>query len=135
MSISNILDKVYPVGSLYITTSKTNPLETLITNSKWELIKEGNTIFTGSDSKLGTYVEAGLPNITGSFLGNKYANLDDTLDVTGCFYQEGSSNRGASGGDARKLVHLDASRSNAIYGKSTTVQPPALYVKIFKRIS
>ena len=129
MSISNILDKVYPVGSLYITTSKTNPLETLITNSKWELIKEGNTIFTGSDSKLGTYVEAGLPNITG-----KFGNIRDAASSSGCFYFEsgngiGDNRRGGS------VVAFDASRSNAIYGKSTTVQPPALYVKIFKRIS
>ena len=30
-------------------------------------------------------------------------------------------------------LHFDASRSSAIYGKSTTVQPPALAVNIWKR--
>lgn len=133
MSISNILDKVYPVGSLYITTSKTNPLEALITNSKWELIKEGNTIFTGSDSKLGTYVEAGLPNITGEVIMGT-ANQTQSNGVFTVTSSGSKSDPTGSGRLSGKL-NFNASRSNAIYGKSTTVQPPALYVKIFKRIS
>lgn len=128
------MDKLYPIGSLYITTNITNPLESLITGSKWETIKEGNTIFTGSDDKLGTCIEAGLPNIE----GNLY--LQSVSPVTfgdGAFEKTSVTDGetyGGSGSYTRVNMNFDASRANSIYGKSDTVQPPSIYVKIFKRI-
>ena len=74
----------------------------------------------------GQVKEAGLPNITGVFAYG--AGLVDN-SVSGCFYLNeyeqaihGYTGPGNSLGD----VFMDASRSNAIYGKSNTVQPPAL---------
>ena len=72
-------------------------------------------------------IGAGLPNITGKF---------EPI----CVWTEGSSGTGAIGSEHVKNVNttggaaqldmsrltLDASRSDAIYGASATVQPPAL---------
>ena len=74
---------------------------------------------------VGQVKEAGLPNITGVF--SYGAGLADT--PFGCFYmneQEPAIHNYTNGGNYRGDVCMDASRSNAIYGKSNTVQPPAL---------
>ena len=82
----------------------------------------------------GTTAEAGLPNITGSFVANVRAGKHT---VSGAIT---ASNRlattGADNSDAE--VHkfsLDASKSNAIYGRSATVQPAAYYVHIWRRVA
>ena len=83
----------------------------------------------------GAMVEAGLPNITGtlsSVMGSFYAYPSGN----GAFSVEGigrSLENGSSGnyGD----ISFDASKSNAIYGRSTTVQPAAYYVCIWKRVA
>lgn len=86
----------------------------------------------GSDTA-GTILEAGLPNITGataSSSGNYGVMVQTGFSGSGAFY--GNSQQFpawlASGGDRQGLSSLsfDASRSNTIYGNSTTVQPPAL---------
>ena len=80
------------------------------------------------DGKWG-YLEAGLPNITGRFEGN---GDDGTAHKTGCFYQ-GNAMSGGNGGTGGAYIHFNASRSSAIYGKSTTVQPPAIKVRVVTR--
>ena len=87
---------------------------------------EGSTI-------AGTIKAAGLPNITGGDNANICAvKSDKTASYTssgalavGSSYsttvaQDSSSVRGF------QKLYFDASHSNSIYGKSTTVQPPAL---------
>ena len=73
---------------------------------------------------VGQVKEAGLPNITGSFAYG--AGLADT--PLGCFYinEPEPAVHGDISGSLRGDVLMDASRSNTIYGKSNTVQPPAL---------
>ncbi len=71
-------------------------------------------------------IAAGLPNITGRFDGN---GNDGTQHKTGCFYQ-GAGVSGSDGAQGGAYIHLDASRSSSIYGKSKTVQPPARTVKV-----
>lgn len=92
--------------------------------------------FTGLRDSVGDYVEAGLPNITGTinnamFLGN---NGDAVPTGTGAFkvnsynsqalYQGNTSNRTDSWA-------FDASRSNATYGNSDTVQPKATQMYLY----
>lgn len=75
---------------------------------------------------VGQVKEAGLPNITGYFAYG--AGLADD-SASGCFYineQEPAIHNYTGEGNNRGDVYMDASRSNAIYGKSNTVQPPAL---------
>jgi hypothetical protein len=71
----------------------------------------------------GKKTEAGLPNITGSF-GSVAANATGT-PVTGAFYYGSHMNNIKWLHDDAQEVIFNASRSNAIYGRSSTVQPPA----------
>lgn len=77
-------------------------------------------------------IAAGLPNIEGSFKSNSqrtYLNGEYTgalraLGIDGELRQGANSGRGEIG------FIFDASLSNAIYGNSNTVQPPAISVII-----
>ena len=83
-----------------------------------------------------------MPNITGgieSTNGSGYQFLADKLTATsGAFSVTGSGAKLGISADSTQSwgyegFYLDASKSNSIYGKSNTVQPPALVVNIWKR--
>ena len=95
----------------------------------------------------GTTVDAGLPNITGNF--NSRPHMTGSQNVGGSItYADGklfvhlpqaSDNKDnsmteASGFYKDDVTFFDASRSNPIYGNSTTVQPATYYINIWKRI-
>ena len=90
----------------------------------------------GSNENLGTVKEAGLPNITGSFNSaiNNYrvGNISAEGAFTG---STGSVDGSATGSDCVKatVISFNASRSNSIYGKSDTVQPPTISVNYIIR--
>jgi len=78
---------------------------------------------------VGAVIDAGLPNITGkaTFLNSDGVNQGLYPDK-GAFYW-GEYNAGivaGSSGKGKRDLMIDASRSNPIYGRSDTVQPPAL---------
>ena len=82
--------------------------------------------FLEGNSVAGTVKEAGLPNITGSFIAVYYGN-----PVSGAFKSEfGGHTKNRSDSDGQK-ISLDASLSSPIYGKSDTVQPPSVTVRYF----
>lgn len=101
----------------------------------WEQIASDRVLMGASSSHAaGTTVEDGLPNITGSFV----ANVRDGMNaVSGAFTSSRYSNlTGANNSDAYVYkFSLDASKSNAIYGRSRTVQPAAYYVHIWRRVA
>ena len=80
-------------------------------------------------SEVGTYVEAGLPNITGSFDNVLYQNFNGSNDID----PKGAIDNPSIGGNAFTAVAtkingndgigFDASLSNNKYGASSTVQP------------
>ena len=75
---------------------------------------------TTDTSKVNAMVEAGLPNITGEF-GAFYNNYQ-----SGAFYVVASGVNGHGNANTQNVrVGFDASRSSAIYGNSSTVQPPS----------
>lgn len=79
-------------------------------------------------------MEAGLPNITGSFV--VYTEGKYLGQCKGAFTAETTSLSGESNvlrGSAPEY-DFDASKSNPIYGNSETVQPPAHIVTFWKRI-
>nr|DAH64342.1 MAG TPA: tail fiber protein [Caudoviricetes sp.] len=82
--------------------------------------------FAEGSATPGTVKEAGLPNITGSSGAPYYTAL--SISDFGAFYAEGDYSVPISNNGSTQLsnVRFDASRSNSIYGKSDTVQPPAL---------
>lgn len=81
--------------------------------------------FIQGSTTSGEEKEAGLPNITGTF----YHDPNVKLSLSGAFSYTGGSSINLQNDAANKnsgYVSFDASKSNPIYGKSTTVQPPAL---------
>lgn len=75
----------------------------------------------------GTTLAAGLPNIIGGY-GN-FRMQSDSVYQTGALYASGGpstiSGMG-SGATALNIMVFDASKYNPIYGRSASVQPPAL---------
>ena len=131
-----ILEALYPVGSIYITTANTCPLSSLITGSTWALVSSGR-VLQGADVNhtVGTTIEAGLPNITGSLAISSAQGFRNEVGVFSGAFKNGDALSASSGGEALAgcKADFDASLSNSIYGNSTTVQPPAYYVNIFER--
>lgn len=80
----------------------------------------------GTESSVGQTLNAGLPNITAGFTAYTYKDGSPSGKIKS---KIGNTNQVQSGGgDDRSFVEfsLDASRNSAIYGKSNTVQPPAV---------
>lgn len=71
-------------------------------------------------------IPAGLPNITGMFGGDGLVGFSSVLVTDGCFYKYQDRGTGCRYHDDSADVGFDASRSNPIYGRSNTVQPPAV---------
>lgn len=73
----------------------------------------------GATDEIGSLVEAGLPNITGTTIGrnNGYAS--------GAFAIGGFSADAYEGTVPNHVMTFDASRCSSIYGNSTTVTPPS----------
>ena len=88
--------------------------------------------FTGVRSSVGDYVEAGVPNITA-----KVQFTGDTNAVAGGGAAYATDDfryhdQGAGGGvNSASSVLIDASKQNAIYGNSNTVQPKATEMYLY----
>ena len=87
------------------------------------------------DTSPRTVKAAGLPNITGAFNAQQNKSNNWALQAKGAFVHNtpysGVINSGE--GAAGYGYSFDASKSNFIYGNSTTVQPPALTVRFLIR--
>lgn len=88
---------------------------------------------TSDASQLGALVEAGLPNITGSY-GN---NIGETASIAtnSALYITNQRGHAAWSGSTSvnrcNSLNLDASRSSSIYGNSSTVQPQTIKVLLY----
>lgn len=137
----SLFNAIYPVGSIYIGTQSICPMEIAIPGSSWELLEAGRALWTGNGSNGNTTIAAGLPNATGyaSFSANGSADyLLGIVNTGGALYgtTDVYSSHGIGGGGGHsgaKRLQLDASRSSSIYGQSTTVQPPAYVVNVWRR--
>lgn len=85
--------------------------------------------FVGLRDSVGSYVEAGLPNITGT---SNFSATGNQFSGEGAFTKSvrGTAVAGSSLGTYWK-PYLDASDSNSIYGNSDTVQPPATQMYLY----
>ncbi len=133
----DVLNTVYPVGSIYISVSSANP-STFI-GGEWEQIAQGRTLFGAGELNNITYtagetIDAGLPDHAhygyaaphdvdnsasqGYPLKNRHVSYR-TTDRGGTYYTT--------------LQQSLASVYNPIYGNSETVQPNAYVVYMFRR--
>lgn len=132
-ALNTKLAALYPVGSIYVGTQSTCPLASLISGSTWTKVPSSRVLQTSSSNHAAnTTMEAGLPNITGTFFGENDAG---NYTYTGAFYKTSTGNkRGIGSTDSDNYqTGFDASRSSSIYGKSTTVQPAAYIVNVWRR--
>ena len=134
----------YPVGSIFQTVSSTSPAA--LFGGTWQEIAWNRVLMgAGSTHPAGSTVEAGLPNITGSFTtkstdvgGSPFSGDANVLSAKGslAFSEKSTSYGGYTGHSGSQYnIQFDASRSNPIYGRSATVQPAAYYVHIWRRVA
>lgn len=136
------------IGDAIVTTVKTSPAARY-KNTTWELVAQNRVpMGAGDGHKGGETVEAGLPNITGNFssrphmngnfgTGGSIVSADGKLFVHLPQASDEKDNSMTETGRPYKndVTFFDASRSNPIYGNSTTVQPPAYYFYFWRRVS
>ena len=87
----------------------------------------------------GTVKAAGLPNITGSIksyssIGAGLIGNDNNNARSGAFHAGSAGSYGVEyNGEysSKCALNFTASKSNTIYGASTTVQPPALTMRMY----
>lgn len=109
------------------------------TNEKFKTptIKNGSFIQQAkTNDQLGATFNAGLPNITGTWVTGWDSNFIPTILTDGAVSTESRSAYQHTSTAGSKVSQpfqatFDASKSNAIYGKSTTVQPNAIAYRYF----
>ena len=131
----------FGIGAIYQSTDAASPAA--LFGGTWEQIAENRVLMGASTTHAaGSTAEAGLPNITGSMVeGSKDQGpfrTEGYLVCEGAFSGVEKSN--SFTGHARVTgknydLYFDASASNAVYGASDTVQPPAYYVYIWRRVA
>ena len=123
----------FPVGSIYQSTDATSPAA--LFGGTWEQIASERVLMGASSTHAaGTTAKAGLPNITGKVptttCGSRYNETSGAFSLGSRLTSNGDNS-----GDSFNSYYafFDASGSNAIYGRSSTVQPAAYYVHIWRR--
>ena len=86
----------------------------------------------GTVTEVGSYLAAGLPNITGALTPNDTTSSSVDIDFTGtgAIQATNASRPSGSTGTSQWTTwagfNIDASRSSSVYGNSTTVQPESI---------
>ena len=134
----------HPVGSAFFTISDDSPAQ--LFGGTWMKVASDRAIMGASTTHpAGTTVEAGLPNITGSLSetsnngdASPFRGTRNSISSTGALAvkETASSYAGYSRYDGSAYnISFNASKSNAIYGRSDTVQPAAYYINVWIRLS
>ncbi len=131
--LMDVLKAMYPVGAIFIGTTSTCPMAQFF--GTWELVAADRSLQGSSTNHAAnTTIAAGLPNITGSFDAATFAgNTNGTGAFTGSTAPYNWAVRGTYTDTYGAHYPFSASNSNSIYGNSTTVQPPAYVVNVWRR--
>lgn len=147
-AISNAFDNMFPVGAIFLGTEATCPMAALMPAATWTLVSAGCALWTGNgtagsgtttnanyaNAPANTTIAAGAPNIKGDVVCLR--NAGAVSFPNGAFYNSNKASTSNGTGDSATTivsVSMDASRYNSIYGNSTTVQPPAYVVNVWRR--
>lgn len=119
-------DDIYPIGSIYISVSTDLPPIFTEGGRSWEKIESGLCLWSANEGQLGEKIPAGLPGLPAiKFSTNSFSGLDGNSAV-----------KGWTGSSVGKPTTVPCSVArHSIYGNSDTVQPPALGVTMWKRVS
>lgn len=141
-----LLATLYPVGSIYITTNATCPLETLGVGT-WELVAADRVLQgAGSRGAVGSTLEESLPNIIGHVksitISTSQSTKVDDINKSGVFEKSkgiilkiSPQNTTNATWTRESDIQFNASRSSSIYKDNAHVQPSAYLVNVFRRIS
>ena len=141
-TVISVLEQIYPVGAIFLGTTSTCPMAALF--GTWTLVSSGKALWTGNgttgsggtsqanyyNAPANTYIPAGLPEIDGKWGGNE---LSENPTVTKAFSKYKGGNPPAEGTGTNYKIEFNASGANTIYGLSSTVQPPAYVVNVWRR--
>lgn len=128
----------YPVGAIYMSTSSTSPAS--IFGGSWQSIASERVLMGVSSSHgAGSTVDAGLPNISSG--SNAALDIQGSWGAPACrapfaqTWQGNSELSTSTWSSTPKIIsaRFDASLCNSIYGRSSTVQPAAYYVYMWRR--
>lgn len=152
LNISDLLNLIYPVGSIYISINELKVSPASFIGGSWEQLPSGYALWTAS-SGAGTTISAGLPNIQGNFyVGGSGITGNDGPRIGGAIRNGNSgtiSGEAGGGGGNDNKVFFNAyygdtgtdisngatAHESLIYGNSETVQPPAYRIYAWKRVS
>lgn len=131
--ILNVLKLMYPVGSVYIGTQSTCPMSQLF--GTWSLVSSGKALWTGNGSNGNSTINAGLPDITIGDASIMAWRNNEKEFTQGALSKSTTQNVGIGGSSwaYTGIADFKASRANSVYGKSSTVQPPAYVVNVWRR--
>lgn len=128
--VVNVLKAMYPVGAIFIGTTNTCPMSAFF--GTWTLVSSGKALWTGDGTNGNTTITAGLPDIKGTVSGVQTLSQSATGALAINSFTARDTGVSHSGGGL-STIGFKASGSNAIYGASTTVQPPAYVVNVWRR--
>ncbi len=150
---SALLNAIYPIGAIYISVNSTSP--TILFGGTWEALDEGYAFWTTTTAGTGgETIAAGLPNIVGNLnVVTSYNNYSQDLGLKGAFtkgadvgfkvatyenqmvshYPLFNASNGECGTQELTEPNKSITYDNKVYGKSETVQPPAIKVYAWKR--
>lgn len=125
--------QLYLVGDIFLSENATSPAQRF--GGTWEELGDELALWltATADADAGTIVSAGLPEIEGTFRAYDYG-----ASHSGAFGSSGQGSYQLPYGSAtgREVSFtFSAKKSNAIYGASDTVQPPARKIYGWKRIA
>lgn len=131
--IADALAEDHAKIKFWVSVDSTSPAA--LFGGSWQEIAQNRVLMgAGSGHVAGTTVEAGLPNITGSFVADVKKGEHKVSGAFTAGSAIASTGEYSNFSDVYKFS-LDASKSNAIYGRSATVQPAAYYVHIWRRVA
>ena len=141
LAVKTAILRAHPIGSYYLTEGDEDPKDFI--GGGWNRLK--SLVIQASDDThaAGTTAEAGLPDIQGSLVlhGSEQANIINgtsgaiTLNAKYTSYRTPTQLTESSGATSGGALTFKASNYNSIYGNSDTVQPPARFVNVWKRVS
>lgn len=126
--LSNILDKLYPIGSHYITTSKDNP-GILFNFGTWEMVEEKKTLL-GANSTYPLNSKGGYENVTLT-VAQLPSHRHSVNRRTFSRYDESS---GGTKDFGRSGVSSGASTNATGNGQSHNNMQPYIKVIVWKRV-
>ena len=131
----NLLQTIYPVGSIYIGTMSTCPMASLF--GTWTLVAQDKVLQgAGTRGSVGTTLNESLPNIVaGNLLHSDLADgtISGAIETTRSTDSNEAKFQNSNRSYATTGVRINASIGSSTYQDNAPVQPDAYLVNIWQR--